>query len=284
MPRVFSASIRRPSGTAARLEAALALLQSESARRAAAETNLRRARAEAAAARRTADQAENAKAKFLAAASHDLRQPVQALCLLTEAIRTRLQGRPEVGVVEHMQHSLDALTALLDGLLEVSRLDAGLVRPVPQRVRLAPLLAEAVAVHGAAAEARRLRLRVVPGTLTVISDPALLGRMLHDVLDNAVRFTPRGGIVVGCRRHGRWAAIEVYDTGVGIPERHLGQVFEDFYQVANPERDRSKGLGLGLAVVRRLSGLLDHRVTIRSVEGRGTSVRIRLPIAPVPPA
>lgn len=232
-----------------------------------AETRLRRWAEEAVAARAEAERAAIAKSQFLAAASHDLRQPVQSLVLFSELLRQRLTDPISRDIFEHLNLALDALRGILDSLLEVARLDADLVRPVRQPVALASLLAER----------RAPRLRVVPCSLTVDSDPDLLGLMLQKLIDNALRFSS-GDILVGCRRQGHSVRLEVLDRGIGLTEEQTEIVFEDFVQLGNPERDRIKGLGLGLGIVRRLSRLLDHPVLIASEPGRGSRFSIILPL------
>ncbi|MEK0082921.1 PAS domain S-box protein [Benzoatithermus flavus] len=241
------------------------------------------------AAKAEAERANLAKSKFLAAASHDLRQPVQSLTLFLDLLKVRLRDHPAAVVLGNMEQALEALGALLDSLLDVSKLDAGLVVAQPAPIPLAPLLERLAAEYAPRAEAAGLRLRVVSPRVVVRSDPVLLERMLRNLIENALRYTKRGGVLVGCRRRGEHVRIEVVDTGIGIASDQFQDVFEEFYQVGNPERDRRKGLGLGLAVVRRLSRLLDHPVELHSRPGRGSTFAILVPRAtvvelPQPPA
>ncbi|WP_207461739.1 PAS domain S-box protein [Azospirillum sp. SYSU D00513] len=236
------------------------------------------------AAKSEAERANIAKSKFLAAASHDLRQPVQSLVLFLAALQERLKGTPSERMLLAMEQALDGLRMLLDSLLDVSKLDAGLVVANPTAMPVSTLIGRMAAEYGPRAAAKGLRLRVVGSDAVVHSDPTLLERMLRNLVENALRYTEQGGILIGCRRRGDRLRIEVVDTGIGIAPDRQAEVFEEFFQVGNPERDRSKGLGLGLAVVRRLARLLGHEVRLRSVPGRGSAFIIELPIAARPPA
>jgi len=225
-----------------------------------------------------ADRANVAKSKFLAAASHDLRQPVQAMMLFQSALENQLDGHPASRLLKSMGQAMGGLRMLLDSLLDVSKLDAGLIVPTPVDLPVGPLLERLGAEYQPRAAAKGLRLRVVRSGAMVRSDPALLERILRNLIENALRYTERGGVLVGCRRQGDHLCIHVIDTGIGIaPEKHE-EIFEEFFQIGNPERDRNKGLGLGLAVVRRLGRLLDHRIELRSVPGRGSAFRVELPV------
>ncbi|MDQ2103611.1 PAS domain S-box protein [Azospirillum isscasi] len=224
-----------------------------------------------------AEKAERAKTQFLAAASHDLRQPVQSLYFFAQVLGDKLQGRSGHELVASMGHSLDALKLLLDGLLDVSRLDAGAVEPSVTECAVGPLLDRLAAEYGPQADGQGLRLRVVPTSLWARTDPMLLERILRNLIENALRYTERGGVVVGCRRRNGALRIEVADSGAGVPEELQQAVFEEFFQIGNPERDRAKGLGLGLAIVKRLAGLLGHTVALRSRPGRGSVFSVELP-------
>ncbi|HEY0835558.1 MAG TPA: ATP-binding protein, partial [Azospirillum sp.] len=244
----------------------------------AAKNEAERARQAAVMALITAERANEAKTRFLAAASHDLRQPVQSLVLLTASLAARLAGHPAGTLLDSLQASVDALCRLLEALLDVSKLDAGTVpanlRPVPLSTILAGLEAE----YRMRAEEKGLAFRAVPSSLTLRTDPALLERILRNLLENALRYTDRGGILLGCRRRGDRVLIQVHDTGVGIPAEHLERIFLEFYQVSNPARDRGKGLGLGLAIVDRLARLLDCRVRVASRPGAGSCFMVEVPL------
>ena len=244
----------------------------------AAKNQAERSRQEAVMALITAERANEAKTRFLAAASHDLRQPVQSLVLLAATLGARLEGHPAATLLDSLQASVDALCRLLEALLDVSKLDAGTVpanlRPVPASAVLQGLAAE----YRLRAEEKGLRFRAVPSSLTLRTDPALLERVLRNLLENALRYTDRGEILLGCRRHGDRVLIQVHDTGVGIPAEHLERIFLEFYQVSNPARDRGKGLGLGLAIVDRLARLLGCRVRVTSRPGRGSCFMVEVPL------
>jgi PAS domain S-box len=238
---------------------------------------LEAARDEALDAKAEAERSSLARSKFLAAASHDLRQPVQSLLLLIEVMKMRLAGTPLEPVTGQMELALDALRLLLNSLLDISKLDAGVVVPALQDVALGPLLGRLGAEYSVRAAETGISLRVVPASLVLTSDQALLERLLRNLIENAIRYTPSGKIVVGCRRTKGWLRIDVVDSGIGIaPENHEA-VFEEFHQVANAARDRAQGLGLGLAIVRRLAGLLGGRVELRSSLGRGSRFSLVLP-------
>ena len=227
-----------------------------------------------------AEAANVAKSRFLAAASHDLRQPVHALSLFTAALQRTEMGQKAREIVDHIQHAVAALDGLFGALLNVSELDAGIVvaRPVP--LPLAPLLERLAREQAGEAAEKGLVLRLVPSAAWVLADPVLLERVLRNLISNAVRHTVQGRVVIGCRGQAGARRIEVWDTGPGIPEALQERVFEEFYQHGNPERDRSKGLGLGLAIVRRLSAIMGAALTMRSVPGQGSCFAITVPGAP----
>ncbi|PNQ95446.1 hybrid sensor histidine kinase/response regulator (plasmid) [Azospirillum argentinense] len=235
--------------------------------------------------RRAKDQAERAnraKSRFLAAASHDLRQPVQSLFFLTSALDEQTRGTPGHDTLKTMQQALEALKRLLDGLLDISKLDAGVVEPVTTTVAIQPLFERLAAEYAPEAARRGLTLRVVPTTLHARSDPMLLERVVRNLLDNALRYTGRGGVLLGVRRSRRRFHIAVCDSGAGIPPDRQEDIFEEFTQLGNPERDREKGLGLGLAIVRRLCALLGHSVALRSRPGSGSTFLVTVPAAEPP--
>lgn len=249
----------------------------------AANTELELRLAQTQAARDEAEQASIAKSRFFAAASHDLRQPLHSLGLFTSALDEQLTSPQARETARGIRESITALESLFDALLDLSRLDAGIVSAQPRNVALQALFDRLAREFHAEANERELRLRFVPTRAVVRTDPLLLERILTNLIANALRYTRRGGVAVGVRRGGAAAAIVVADTGIGIPPDKQELVFEEFYQVGNPGRDRRLGLGLGLAIVRRLAGLLGHPLSLRSVPGRGTSFRIEIPLADGPP-
>lgn len=236
-----------------------------------AEDALRAAHAEAERANRT-------KSRFLAAASHDLRQPLQAANLFVAALRTGLHESGDLELVGSIEDSLRAANALLDGLLDVSRLDAGVLEPKIRDVAIADILDQIETEFSQTAREKRLAFRVVQSSSIIRTDPTLLGRILRNLVSNALRYTDRGRVLIGCRHHGQQLALEIWDSGVGIPADKLGRIFEEFYQIGNPERDRTRGLGLGLAIVDRVAKLLQHPLEVRSTERHGSMFRVTVPI------
>ncbi|HYH17920.1 MAG TPA: PAS domain S-box protein [Azospirillum sp.] len=245
-------------------------------------TERRRAEDALRASKAEADRANLAKSKFLAAASHDLRQPVQALVLFHSALAERLAGHPASPMLGTMGEALGGLRMLLDSLLDVSKLDAGLITAQPVDMPVMTLLERLGAEYQAQAVAKGLRMRVIGTNAVVRSDPVLLERILRNLIENALRYTERGRVLIGCRRRGDHLRVEVVDTGIGVDPEKQSDIFEEFVQVGNPERDRVKGLGLGLAVVRRLARLLGHEVVVRSAPGRGAAFCVTVPLVVQP--
>jgi len=241
-----------------------------------AQLGLAQARDEALKAKAEAERADGAKSKFLAAVSHDLRQPAQSLTLLASLLKDRAKGTALAQLAQPIDQAVGALKLLLDGLLDISRLDAGVVEPALSEVALSDILQPLLVEFGARAADHGLELRAVPTRLRVRTDPTLLERMLRQLLENALRFTRHGRILVGCRRHGGRVWLEVIDTGIGIDASEHSVIFDEFYQIGNVSRDRTLGLGLGLAVVRRLARLLHSEVRLRSHPGRGSEFGLRL--------
>jgi len=221
------------------------------------------------------------KSKFLAYAGHDIRQPLQAIHLLLGGLNESNLDIRQQKTVHLMESSVLALTDLLNTLLDISKLEAGAIEPRMRSVDLDVVLAQLVQefIPQASAKGLRLGLHLPPEAVTVLTDEQLLGSVLRNLLGNAIKYTQQGGILVAVRRVSQGFKLQVWDTGVGIPEEHLDQVFEEYYQVDNPQRDRSKGLGLGLAIVRRISLLLGLNLTCRSRLGRGTVMELTLPAA-----
>ncbi|HYG86862.1 MAG TPA: ATP-binding protein [Azospirillum sp.] len=228
-------------------------------------------------ARDRAERANLSKSKFLAAASHDLRQPLQSLFMFSATLHRYVDHGPGREQLMHLERGLDALKGLLDSLLDVSRLDAGIIQPEIEEFPVDDLLEQVVASYAPVASGKGLTLDVRACGGAVRSDRNLLGRMFRNLVENAIRYTERGGVRLSCRANGDTLLIEVADTGIGIPPDHLDRIWEEFHQVGNPERDRSKGMGLGLAIVQRLSNLLNHPVEVRSAPGRGSVFTIAVP-------
>jgi signal transduction histidine kinase len=224
------------------------------------------------------ERASAEKTRFLATASHDLRQPLHAIALFGAALENTLRDRPEGKNAERLMRAVNAVGTSLDTMLDVSRLDAGVVTPELTAVQLDALFLRLNHMFSAQAEQKSLQLRLRASGLRVRSDPQLLSRMLANLIDNALKYTAHGGLTVTARARGETVWIDVCDTGIGIPSERLGQIFEEFYQIDNPGRDRARGLGIGLSIVQRLSRLLGHPVQVRSRLRRGTRFRLVLPV------
>jgi signal transduction histidine kinase len=224
-----------------------------------------------------AEQASLAKSRFLASASHDLRQPVHALGMFVGALRGHRLEERSVTLIDQVDASVAALDGLFTSLLDISRLDAGGVQNRPADIAVQPLLDRVCRDLAAEAEAKGIDLMLAPTRVAVRSDPLLLERVMRNLIGNAVRYTEQGAVLVGVRRHGRDIRLEVWDTGPGIAPEQCEAVFEEFFQVANPDRDRTKGLGLGLPIVRRLTDIMGHSMEMQSELGRGTVFRVLAP-------
>ena len=225
-----------------------------------------------------AEQANLAKSTFLAAASHDLRQPVHALGMFVGALRGIAMPAEGVRLVEQIEASVFAMSNLFSTLLDISRLDAGVVEVDPEIFAIGTLLERLCSDYAAEAEAKGVRLTCCPSSAVVRTDPVLMERILRNLIANAVRYTERGRILVGCRR-GALLRVEVWDTGPGIALDQQERIFQEYVQLDNPERDREKGLGLGLAIVRRLTALLGCTVALRSRPGKGSCFSVTIPLA-----
>lgn len=224
--------------------------------------------------------AREAQTRFLAAASHDLRQPVHALGLLAAQAEAELHGRRAAATAAQLQGMAKALDSLVEALLDVSRLDGGAVVPHLQPVRLADLFDRLAPEFAVLADARGLQFRLRPTELWVHSDEIQLERMLRNLLSNALNHTAAGGVLLAARRRGEQVRLAVWDTGPGIAPEHQARIFDEFVQLQNPGRDRRRGHGLGLAIVARLSRLLQHPVTLASRLGRGSCFSLWAPWAP----
>jgi signal transduction histidine kinase len=224
-------------------------------------------------------EANRAKSRFLAAASHDLRQPVHALGLFVAQLQGARDPAVRERIVEKVEASTTAVSQLVEALLDISKLDQGTVEPQLSELALQPLLDRLEQAFSMSAQAKNLRFRVRPSALCVRSDPVLLERIVLNLVANAVRYTRHGGIVVAARRRGDRARIEVWDTGIGISPEEQQHIFEEFYQAAGAPDGAAKGLGLGLAIVDRLSRLLGLTVTLRSTPDRGSLFAVDVPVA-----
>ena len=224
-----------------------------------------------------ADASNLAKSRFLASASHDLRQPLHALGLFSEALGQRASDPAILPLVGRIQDTVTNLQEMMDGILDLSRLEAGRVEARFEDFPIRPVLERLGEDFGVQAQSAGLRLRVRATDAFVRSDRLLLMRILQNLVVNALRYTDRGGVLVGCRDRDDHVRIEVWDTGRGIPEEQLAGVFEEFRQLERDARHDGPGLGLGLSIVDRLARLLGHEVDVRSEVGRGTRFSLRVP-------
>ncbi len=230
-----------------------------------------------------AEEASQSKSRFLAAASHDLRQPVHALSLFVGALGQQPLGAEASRLLGHVRTSVDTLGSMFNALLDISKLDASMVHPEVAQFDLKAMLERICHDEGTLAAAKGLSMRVDAQPLQIVSDPALLERVLRNLLANAVRYTNQGGVLVAARRRGKSLVLRIVDTGIGIPQERQAEVFREFVQLGNQERDRNKGLGLGLAIVRRLCSLLRVELTLRSRPGHGSNFTLRIPLLDVVP-
>ncbi|MDB5362675.1 MAG: CheB methylesterase:MCP methyltransferase, CheR-type [Rhodospirillales bacterium] len=237
-------------------------------------------------AKQEAERANAAKSRFLAAASHDLRQPLQTLSLLQGLLAKLVTGTRPQELVQRFDETLGAMSGMLNALLDINKIEAGTVRAEKTLVRVGEIFDRLRDEFAYPAQAKRLELRVVPCSLSIETDPHLLEQMIRNLLSNALKYTKTGKVLLGCRRHRDRLGIEIWDTGVGIPDNALQAIFEEYHQLDNPARERSRGLGLGLSIVQRLGALLGHRVRVRSTPGKGSvfSMEVALPAAQPQPA
>ena len=226
---------------------------------------------------RQLEAANLAKSRFLAAASHDLRQPLHALGLFIAQLRGRTRADERKRIVEHVEASLAAMNELFNALLDVSRLDGGALTPDLTEFPIAQVLKRVETTFVGTAQEKGLSLRVVNSSAWVRSDCLLLERILSNLVSNAIRYTPAGGVVIGCRMRSNQLRIEVWDSGVGIPQGQQQQVFVEFWRIGKPDRDRRGGLGLGLAIVERLCRLLNHRIELTSTLNKGSCFAVTVP-------
>ena len=227
------------------------------------------------------DQAEmsnNAKSKFLAAASHDLRQPIHAISLLVSAAQHEKDPAAQSAIIRRIENGTSALSDLLNSLLDISRLDGGGVQIYEEDFALTRIMSNLQNTYQSLAQEKGLDLIIRPTKAFTRSDPVLLERILSNLVSNAVRYTPAGGVVyVVVRPRGHEWLVQVRDNGPGISPKEQDNIFQEFVQLNNPQRDRSQGLGLGLAIVKRLMNLLSHRVVVRSELGQGASFGVFIP-------
>ncbi|HUP94938.1 MAG TPA: ATP-binding protein [Burkholderiales bacterium] len=228
---------------------------------------------------RDLEAANQAKSRFLAAASHDLRQPIHALALLAAQLDTSGHPAEHDDAIAQIKAGIETLGGLFDDLLDISKLEAGAVVAQREDFAVSAVLDAIRTQFAPEVREQGLKLKVLPNNAYVHSDPVLLQRILTNFVSNAVRYTERGGVLVGARRRGASLQIAVWDSGCGIPEERREDIFREFVQLDSPNRDRGKGLGLGLAIVARLAPLLGSAVELKSVPGKGSMFAIRVPLA-----
>jgi two-component system CheB/CheR fusion protein len=247
------------------------------------DTTLRRAAAVALeVARHEADRANLAKSRFLAAASHDLRQPLQSMSLINGMLAKTATDPASQALIARLDNTMQSITTMLDAMLDINQIEAGVIRANVITVEVGVLLTGLYEKFKEQAASQHTELRVVPCSLSIATDPGLLEQMLNNLVGNALKYTKAGRVLVGVRRAGPMLRIEVWDSGIGIAADQLKNIFEEYHQINNPVRDRSRGLGLGLSIVHRLGHLLGHNVTVSSTQGKGSTFAVEIPRVPVP--
>ena len=247
------------------------------------EAELKAAREAADAARESADRANQAKSRFLATASHDLRQPLQSLALLNGALRRMLTSADAVEVLAHQEHAVGTMSRLLNALLDISKLESGAVQPELSDFRISGILEALRREFRALAQDKGLELIVEPSEESVRSDPAMIEQIMKNLVSNAVKYTQQGRVLVRCRAEETTLRIEVLDTGVGIPAAQLAYIYDEFYQVGVPANSSRDGYGLGLSIVQRLVRLLNARLEAMSEVGKGSVFALLVPRAAAAP-
>jgi two-component system, sensor histidine kinase len=234
--------------------------------------------------KREAEQANQAKSRFLAAASHDLRQPMHAISLYVESLKPQLQGRSEAEILQKLERSILGMVEMFNAILDVSKLDAGVIQPRLGPIRIRQLLLYLADEFAAEADSKGLSLRVRVPDVWVQSDAVLLERIIRNLLSNALRYTTQGGILLSAKPHQGKLRLQVWDTGKGIATEHQPNIFYEFYQVGSQSSQEHQGLGLGLSIVRRLARLLGYPLQLHSRPGRGTVFALDVPVMANAPA
>ena len=226
-----------------------------------------------------AERANKAKSVFLASASHDLRQPLNAMQMYIAALQSKVKDKEILRIIEDINSVSISTARLLNALLDVSELEVGAIKPRFEIFSVNNILISIFQSFLPLAKDKELDFRVVPSSFYVRSDPALLNRILGNFMSNAIRYTDKGSVLIGCRKRGDKVVIEVWDTGCGISDDQMSLIYEDFYQIENKERDRGKGLGLGLALAKRLAESLEHTIDSKSTLGNGSCFSVAVDIA-----
>ncbi len=234
-------------------------------------------------AKQQAEFANVAKSRFLAAASHDLRQPLQTLALLQGLLAKKVEGEAAQKLIALLDQTLAAMSGMLNTLLDINQIEAGIVRAEIGSFPINDLLGRLRSEFSYHAQAKGIALHVVSCGLSIRSDPLLLEQMIRNLLSNAIKYTKRGKVLLGCRRQKGKLSIEIWDTGIGIPEKEFQAIFEEYHQLDNSARERSRGLGLGLSIVQALAKLLGHRLSVRSRPGKGSAFAIEVTLPSTAP-
>jgi two-component system CheB/CheR fusion protein len=231
-------------------------------------------------AKHEAEQANVAKSRFLAAASHDLRQPLQTLALLQGLLMKVVEGPRAERLVARLDETLGAMSGMLNTLLDINQIEAGVIRPERVDFVVGDLLDRMRDEFAYQAQAQKLAFHVVTCGSSIHSDPRLVEQMVRNLVSNALKYTKTGKVLLGCRRSGGTLRIEIWDTGIGIPDTEVVAIFNEYHQLDNTARETGRGLGLGLSIVKRLGNLLGHRVTVRSEKGKGSVFAIEIDAPP----
>ena len=226
-----------------------------------------------------AERANKAKSVFLASASHDLRQPLNAMQMYIAALQSKVKDKEILRIIEDINSVSISTARLLNALLDVSELEVGAIKPRHKIFSVNNILISIFQSFLPLAKDKELDFRIVPSSLYVRSDPALLERILGNFMSNAIRYTNKGSVLIGCRKRGDKVSVEVWDTGCGISDDQISLIYDDFYQVENKESDRGKGLGLGLELAKRLADSLDHTINSKSTLGAGSCFSVAVDIA-----
>jgi PAS domain S-box-containing protein len=242
-------------------------------------TERKKFQAELLAAREAADRANQSKSRFLATASHDLRQPLQSLSLLNAALRRTVHDSGAQEILQHEMQAIESMSRLLNALLDISRLESGAIQPAIKDFGFEALLGEMRNEFSALAESKGLEFRVEGAAATVRSDPALIGQILRNLLANAIKYTVKGWVALRCVPQRSTLRIEVADSGIGIPADKLAHIYDEFYQIGSDRGSPQHGYGLGLSIVRRLVSLLNLRLDVTSLPEDGSIFAIELPLS-----
>jgi len=241
-------------------------------------TDRQRIQNELRAAREAAERANQAKSRFLATASHDLRQPLQTLTLLNGALRRIVHDSEAAEILQHQAQAVDHMSRLLNALLDISKLESGAVKPDLSDFNVATLFEEMRNEFATLAASKGLELRIGAGGNAVHSDPSLVGQILRNLVSNAIKYTRKGSVALSCKRRPNAVRIEVADTGIGIPADRLPHIYEEFYQLETAPGQSREGYGLGLSIVQRIAALLKAKLDVTSEPGRGSVFALELPL------